>query len=64
MNRPLRVTIGVVLILLGSAAILTSKAQQVLGAWVGPVMGFDLIPFLLLCGGLWLIIRNPMQRGK
>ena len=59
MNRPLRVTIGAVLILLGSAAIFTSRDERLLGSWVGPVMGFEVVPFLLLCGGLWLVIRKP-----
>ncbi len=64
MSRQLRVTIGVVLILLGSAAIFTSRDERLLGAWVGPVMGFEVIPFLLLFAGLWLIIRKPAQGGK
>jgi|HubBroStandDraft_6_1064221.scaffolds.fasta_scaffold1718855_2 hypothetical protein len=61
MSRPLRVTIGVVLILLGSAAIFTSKDERLLGSWVGPVMGFEVIPFFLLCGGMWLVIRKPAK---
>ena len=64
MNRPLRVWLDVVLILLGSAAIFTSRDEHLLGRCTGPVMGFEIVPFLLIFGGLWLVIRKPVNRGE
>jgi hypothetical protein len=64
LSRPARVVIGVVLILVGSALIFTSRDEQLFGAWTGDVMGFQLVPFLVICGGLWLVIRKPANGGK
>jgi len=52
------------MILAGLFAELSTWDERLLGPWTGDVMGFQLVPFLVICGGLWLVIRKPKNEGK
>jgi hypothetical protein len=56
-GRRTRIGLGVVLILLGTAAMFSSFVEQILAPFALVVLGLPLIPFALLCGGLWLVLR-------
>lgn len=60
-GRGMRIALGAVLILLGCAAMFSSVDERMFGPLAFTVMGFPVLPFLLLCGGLWLIIYNPAK---
>jgi hypothetical protein len=58
-----RLALGVVLILLGTASIFSAVDERIFGGWTGSIMGFPVVPFVLLCGGLWLIVRRNSGQG-
>ncbi len=60
-GRGIKIGLGAVLILLGCAAMFSSVDERILGPWAFSVMGLPVLPFLLLCGGLWLIVYNPTK---
>ena len=60
-GRGIKIGLGVVLILLGCAAMFSSIDEHILGPWAFSVLGLPVLPFLLLCGGLWLILYNPTK---
>jgi hypothetical protein len=60
-GRGAKIGFGIVLIVLGCAAMFSSVDERFLGPLAFTVMGLPVLPFLLLCGGLWLIVYNPTK---
>jgi hypothetical protein len=61
LGRGAKIGLGTVLIILGCAAMFSSVDEHILGPLALTVAGFPVLPFLLLCGGLWLIVYNPTK---
>jgi len=48
--------LGVVMILLGAAAIFSKVDERILGTWTAIGGKFQIFPFVLIFGGLWLAL--------
>ena len=63
MGRQTRIGLGVLLILLGTVG-LWPGVERLYGSWGGILGRVPLVPFVLMCGGLWLILRAPAKGTK
>ena len=55
-GRAVRLVLGMALILVGSAAIFSTVDERVLGTWTAIGGKFQIVPFMLIFGGLWLAL--------
>ena len=63
-GRAVRLVLGVVLILLGAVAIFSTIDERVLGTWTAIGGKFQIFPFVLIFGGLWLALGGRAKGAE
>jgi hypothetical protein len=62
MGRRAKIGLGVVLVLAAIVILLWPGASAIYGTWSGALSRLPLIPFALLCAGLWLMLRSSPKK--